>query len=113
MITLRQAVNRSVVLRLKYFPNADGSSRVGWRTVLPLDLWSYRGVQYLLGWFSDGSSVSGTKGFRMYLVENIQEFEEAETEVQQPFAMMKKFHAEQKPNWSVACWMMVKRGKVE
>lgn len=113
MITLRQAVNRSVVLKLKYFPNKDGQSRVGFRTVLPLDLYTYRGVQYLLTWFTDGSSVSGGTGFRLFFVKNIQEFEEADTTTQQPFAMMKEFQVKNSANWKVTAWQLIKTGKVE
>jgi len=113
MITLRQAVNRQVVLKVKYFPNQDGQQRVGWRTVLPLDLFSYRGVQYLLTWFTDGSSVSGGAGYRLFFVKNIQEYKEVDTTEQQPFAMMKEFQAKNAANWKVAAWHMVRSGKVE
>lgn len=114
MITLRQAVNRSIVLKIKYFPNKDGQVRVGFRTVLPLDLYTYRGVQYMLTWFTEGSSVSGEgTGYRLFFVKNIQEFEETDTTKQQPFALMKEFQSKNKSNWKVSAWHMIKAGKVE
>ena len=114
MITLRQAVNRSIVLKIKYFPNQDGKVRVGFRTVLPLDLYSYRGKQYLLCWFTEGSSVSGEgAGYRLFFTDRIQEWEEADTTKQQPFAMMKDFQKKNATNWKVTMWHMIKMGKVE
>lgn len=111
MITLRQAVNRQAVLKLKYFPNKDGQQRVGWRTVLPLELYTYRGVQYLLCWFTDGSSVSGGTGYRLFFVKNIQEYKEEDTSKQAPFAMMQAFQKKNAANWKVLMWHWIKSGR--
>lgn len=110
-MTLRQAVNRAAELKIKYFPNKDGQARTGWRNVVALDLYTYRGVQYLLTWFTDGSSVSGGTGYRLFFVKNIQEFKEVDTTKQRPFAMKAEF--KDRPKLQVMAWMMVKTGKVE
>lgn len=119
MTTLKEAVKDSIVLRIKYYPNKDGQERKGWRTVLPLDLYTYRGAYYCLCWFTEGSSVSGGAGFRLFLVKNIQEIKDADTTKQQPFAMAKC------PMWALAktqgskallevrSWTMIKMGEIE
>ena len=118
-MTLKLAVKNSVVLKLKYYPNKDGQSRSGWRTVLPLDLYSYRNTLYMLGWQSDGSSVSGGSGYRLFFTKNIQEYKEADTTVTQPFAM-KKLEIWQGNNreflqgqFKIACYLMIKQGRIE
>ncbi len=119
MITLKEAVKDSIVLRIKYYPNKDGQERRGWRTVLPLDLYTYRGQYYCLCWFVEGSSVSGGDGYRLFLVRNIQDIKETDTTKQQPFAMSQfpiwAFDKKQKSkcNFQVVAWQMVKLGKVE
>ena len=104
-----------MVLELKYFPNKDGQARVGWRTVLPLDLYSYRGVLYMLGWQSDGASVSGGSGYRLFFTRNIQEYKPADTTSLQPFAMAQiavsaKVRSKE---IKVRAWYMIKTGQVE
>jgi predicted DNA-binding transcriptional regulator YafY len=112
-MTLKLAVKNSVVLKLKYYPNKDGKARSGWRTVLPLDLYSYRNVLYMLGWQSDGASVSGGSGYRLFFTRNIQEYKEADTTVQQPFAMARINASQHKTELKVKAWHMVKTGQVE
>jgi len=111
-MTLKLAVKRQVVLKLKYYPNKDGQQRSGWRTVLPLDLYTYRNVNYLLGWQNDGSSVSGGTGYRLFFTRNIQEYKEADTAVQQPFAMTTAM-IRQSNVFRVKAWHMVKTGQIE
>lgn len=108
-MTLKLAVKNSVVLKIKYYPNKDGQARTGWRTVLPLDLYTYRNVNYMLGWQNEGSSVSGGSGYRLFFTRNIQEYKEADTTVQQPFAMART----KKINSKVMAWYMVKSGQIE
>ncbi len=111
-MTLKLAVKNKVVLKVKYYPNKDGSQRSGWRTVLPLDLYSYRNVNYLLAWQSDGSSVSGGSGFRLFFTRNIQEYKEADTTTQQPFAMKIQDFSKVK-DFSIKAWHMIKTGQIE
>jgi predicted DNA-binding transcriptional regulator YafY len=111
-MTLKLAVKRQVVLKLKYYPNKDGQQRSGWRTVLPLDLYTYRNVNYMLGWQSDGSSVSGGSGYRLFFTRNIQEYKEADTTVQQPFAMTTAM-IRQSNVFKVKAWHMIKTGQIE
>ena len=111
-MTLKLAVKKQVVLKLKYYPNKDGDQRVGWRTVLPLDLYTYRNVNYMLGWQSDGASVSGGSGYRLFFTRNIQEYKEADTTVQQPFAMSTDQVRNTKA-FQVKAWQMVKMGQIE
>jgi len=111
-MTLKLAVKNKVVLNLKYFPNKDGKQRVGWRTVLPLDLYSYRNVNYMLGWQSDGASVSGGSGYRLFFIRNIQEYKEADTTIQQPFAMVQASKKGKKV-FETLSWILIKQGKVE
>ena len=112
MITLRQAVAKELVLQIKYFPGKEGQ-RVGWRTVLPLDLYMHRGVEYCLCWFIRGSSVEGGgTGFRLYIVENIQDLREVDTTEQQPFAMVKD---QKRGTWSkkARSWLMIMNNQIE
>jgi len=112
-MTLKLAVKNSVVLKLKYYPNKDGKQRSGWRTVLPLDLYTYRNVNYMLGWQSEGSSVLGGSGYRLFFTRNIQDYKEADTTVQQPFAMARINAAQHKTGLKVKAYWMVKMGQVE
>lgn len=113
-MTLKLAVKKKVVLKLKYYPNKDGQQRSGWRTVLPLDLYTYRNVNYMLGWQSDGSSVSGGSGFRLFFTRNIQDYKEADTTVQQPFAMkVKSFSNVRSNDFKIKAWHMIKSNQVE
>jgi len=109
MISLERAVRDSVVIKIKYYPNKDGQQRVGWRTVQPLDLYTYRRTRYCLCWFTTGSSVSGGSGFRLFFVKNIKEIQEVDTTVQQPFAM----HRAPVANYKVMAWHMINTNQVE
>lgn len=111
-MTLKLAVKKQVVLKLKYYPNKDGQQRSGWRTVLPLDLYTYRNVNYMLGWQSEGVSVSGGSGYRLFFTRNIQEYKEADTTVQQPLAMVTAM-ARQSNAFKVKAWHMIKMKQVE
>jgi len=106
------AVKNQVVLKIKYFPNKDGQARVGWRTVLPLDLYTYRNVNYMLGWQSEGSSVSGGDGYRLFFTRNIQEYKEADRTVQQPFAMSTD-QVRRSKAFQIKAWWMIKAGQIE
>lgn len=112
-MTLRTAVKNGIVLRIKYYPNKDGQQRTGWRTVLPLDLYRYRGNEYVLCWFTDGSSVSGGTGYRLFFTKNIQDMEELPTDKQQPFAMQREILSKSRPNFKVMAWVMVKQNNIE
>jgi len=111
-MTLKLAVKKQVVLKLKYYPNKDGQERSGWRTVLPLDLYTYRNVNYMLGWQSEGSSVSGGSGYRLFFTRNIQEYKEADISVQQPFAMITA-RIKDINVFKVKAWQMIKMGQIE
>ncbi len=111
-MTLKLAVKKQVVLKLKYYPNKDGNQRSGWRTVLPLDLYTYRNVNYMLGWQSEGSSVSGGSGYRLFFTRNIQEYKEADTTVQQPFARSLAM-IRQSNGFQIKAWHMIKMKQVE
>ncbi len=106
---LRASLRGQKVIRVKYYPNKDGQERVGWRTVQPLDIYVYRGVQYCLCWFVTGSSVSGGTGFRLFFVKNIQDIQETDSTTQQPFAM----HKAPAANYQVLAWHMIQLGQIE
>jgi len=112
-LSLRQVVNRQIVIKLKYYPNQDGQQRIGWRTVLPLDLYTYRGIQYILCWFTGGSSVSGGSGYRLFFTQRIHEIQETDTTTQQPFALRRELLASVKQNYKVMAWVLLKTGKIE
>ncbi len=107
--TLRGAMNAGRAIRIKYFPNKTGESLVGWRYVLPLDMYTYRGTQYCLCWFTDGSSVVGLTGYRLYFTKNIKDLQEADNNKQQPFAMRKPPII----NTQVMSWILVRKGEIE
>lgn len=111
-MTLKLAVKKQVVLDLKYFPNKDGNQRVGWRTVLPLDLYTYRNVNYLLGWQSEGASVTGGSGYRLFFTRNIQDYKETDTTVQQPFALNMAM-VRQSNAFQIKAWWMIKMKQIE
>jgi predicted DNA-binding transcriptional regulator YafY len=108
-ITIERAARDKVEIQIKYWPNKDGQERTGWRTVLPLDLYTYRRVRYLLTWFTSGSSVSGTIGYRLFFVKNIRDIREVDTSSQRPFAMAR---APRINAWNKA-FEMIHKGEIE
>lgn len=81
---LRKAVSKSLTLRIKYWPNVsgNGASLKGWRVIQPLGMYRHKGKAYYFAYFIQGSSVDGLSGYRVYLLDNIQEAEEFEQQVQ-------------------------------
>ena len=69
--TLRWAIKADASVRIKYYPNKTGESLTGWRHIVPLAFVNKKATDYLLAWFTDGSSVSGNEGYRLYFVKNI------------------------------------------
>lgn len=115
---LRKAVNKEIVVSIKYYPNIDGQQRTGWRNILPLDLFSHKGKQYLFTWFIDGSSVSGDTGYRLFFLKNVRDLRLVDTTKQQPFAMKVTFnqsdiHTVKQINIQYQGKMMALRGQVE
>ena len=72
---VRSSVRNGKALRLKYNPSKTVPNRIGWRTVLPIEVYSRRGVLYFLAWFLSGSSYSGLTGYRLFIVDNITNIE--------------------------------------
>jgi predicted DNA-binding transcriptional regulator YafY len=81
---LRKAVSKALTLRIKYWPNVsgNGTSLKGWRVIQPLGMYRHKGKAYYFAYFIQGSSVNGLSGYRVYLLDNIQEAEEYTQQVQ-------------------------------
>lgn len=112
--TLRWAIRADVSCRIKYYPNKTGESLTGWRHIVPLAFVNKKATDYLFAWFTDGSSVSGDEGYRLYFLKNIKDanikpdaFAYVNIDVQ---PIKRKTMA---MNVDHVCTMMILRGQVE
>lgn len=121
---LRSAVRAERPLLIKYYPNKDGQQRVGWRNILPLSVYTRKGIKYCLAWFTDGASVSNGTGYRLYFVRNVNDlkFQDTTSGSTFIFAMITRttdkdimeIKAQTKgKNFNYTSEMMILRGQVE
>lgn len=114
---LQQAIDTDQLIGIKYWPNKDGRTLMGWRYVYPIQAYQRAGKSYVLTYFMQGASVSKAgEGFRLFFTSNIQEAKMADDgpfgfkgERAQPSVIL----ALKKQNLNHRCMMMVLRGEIE